>query len=86
MLIGLKAMLNGTLAREAARERDGPRLLDELDRKLRERARTKGRGEWSGEADNVTLPCRQHDVYGENRRGCVGVRKIAACLENCARF
>ena len=36
--IGLNAMLNGTLDREVARARDGPRLLDELDRKLRERA------------------------------------------------
>src|SRR5215472_6921081 len=34
-MIGLKAHLDGTLARAAARERDGPRLLDELDRKLR---------------------------------------------------
>jgi hypothetical protein len=35
--IGLKAMLNGTLDREAARERNRQRVLDELDRKLRER-------------------------------------------------
>jgi hypothetical protein len=36
-MIGLKAHLDGTLARAAARERDGPRLLEELDRRLRER-------------------------------------------------
>jgi hypothetical protein len=43
-------MLNGTLDREAARERDGPRLLDELDRNLRERAeRTAG-------ANGPTMP------------------------------
>jgi hypothetical protein len=29
--------LNATLGREAARERDRPRLLEELDRNLRER-------------------------------------------------
>ena len=35
--IGLKAMLDGTLAREVTRERDRQRLIEELDRKLRER-------------------------------------------------
>jgi hypothetical protein len=33
--IGTKEMLNGTLAREAARERDRPRVLAELARDLR---------------------------------------------------
>ena len=35
--ICVKAMLDGTLDREAARERNRQRVLDELDRKLRER-------------------------------------------------
>jgi hypothetical protein len=55
--IGLKAMLNGTLDREAARERDGPRLLDQLDRNLRERARqTAGRTERRRRQRDVTTP------------------------------
>ena len=37
-MIGLKAHPDGTLACAAARERDGRRLLEELDRGLRERA------------------------------------------------
>jgi hypothetical protein len=49
-MIGLKAHLDGTLARAAARERDGPRLLAELDRKLRERA------EQTAAAHEVTTP------------------------------
>ena len=36
--IGVKAILNGTLDREVARERDRQGLLEELDRKLRQRA------------------------------------------------
>jgi hypothetical protein len=36
--IGIKAMLDGTLAREATRERDRQHVLEELDRELRERA------------------------------------------------
>ena len=36
--IGIKATLDGTLAREAARERERQHVIEELDRKLRERA------------------------------------------------
>jgi hypothetical protein len=36
--IGIMVMLDGTLAREAARERDRQHVLEELDRELRERA------------------------------------------------
>jgi len=38
LLIGLKAMLDGTLAREAARERDRERILEELSRGFAEHA------------------------------------------------
>ena len=38
LLIGLKAVLDGTLAREAARERDRERILEELSRGFAERA------------------------------------------------
>ena len=48
--IGLKAMLDGTLAREVTRERNRQRLLDELDRKLRQRA------EQTAGANRVTTP------------------------------
>jgi hypothetical protein len=36
--IGVKALLDGRLGREAARERDRHRILDEVERRLRERA------------------------------------------------
>ena len=48
--IGLKAMLNGTLDREAARERDRQRVPDELDRKPR------GRLELTAGANGTTTP------------------------------
>jgi hypothetical protein len=48
--IGVKAILNGTLAREVARERNRQGLLEELDRKLRERA------EQTAEANGATTP------------------------------
>jgi hypothetical protein len=54
--IGIKAMLDGTLAREAARERNRQRVLEELNRKLR-RSRPR----------RTERRRRQCDVYGENR-------------------
>jgi len=50
--IGLKAMLNGTLDREAARERDGQRLLEDARPQTPPAGRTNGRangGTASGE-------------------------------------
>ena len=49
-MIGLKAHLDGTLACAAARERDGRRLLEELDSRLRERA------EQTAGANGATTP------------------------------
>ena len=49
-MIGLKAHLDSTLACAAARERDGRRLLEELDSRLRERA------EQTAGANGATTP------------------------------
>jgi len=46
-MIGVKALLDGKLGREAARERNGDAVLEELDRNLRRRT---GRTEGSEEA------------------------------------
>ena len=39
-------------------------------------AQGKRPGERSDDADNVTSPRRQHDVYGENRAACLGCEKL----------
>jgi hypothetical protein len=76
--IGIKAMLDGTLAREAARERDRQRLLEELDRKLR--------GAHNKRPGRAEPRCQQCDVYGENRAARRGRGKSRTASETAPNF
>ena len=61
-MIELKAYLDGTLARAAARERNGSASSRGTRPQAPRASRTKGRGEGSDDAGNVKLPRRQHRV------------------------
>ena len=87
--IGLKAMLNGTFAREAARERNRQSILEGLDRKLRERAKQTAGANGSDDAGNVTVrgnfgPCA---ATLENRgppRKLRAIFRISGTARRCA--
>ena len=69
--IGLKAMLNGTLDREAARERNRQSILEELHRKLRER--------------EAAAPSAQPGTGKTGARG-EGREMLRGALGDCAHF
>ena len=71
--IGLKAMLNGTLDREAARERLRQRAVDELNRNLCERAEQP--------PERTESQRRQRDGTGETRDAVSAREKLRPASE-----